>query len=56
MEVRVEVDPDRLRPTETTALVADTTRLHDCTGWRPQISFESMLDDLLEYWRTETRL
>lgn len=56
VEVRVEVDPDRLRPTETTALVADTTRLRDCTGWRPQISFESMLDDLLEYWRTETRL
>ena len=56
VEVRVEVDPDRLRPTETTALVADTTRLRDRTGWQPQISFESMLDHLLEYWRTAAQL
>jgi GDP-4-dehydro-6-deoxy-D-mannose reductase len=54
-EVRVEVDPDRLRPAETSALVADTTRLRDRTGWSPQISFESMLDSLLDYWRAETR-
>lgn len=56
VEVRVEVDPDRLRPAETTALVADTTRLRDRTGWQPQISFESMLDHLLEYWRTAAHL
>jgi GDP-4-dehydro-6-deoxy-D-mannose reductase len=53
VEVRVEVDPTRLRPTDTTALVADTRRLRERTRWQPQISFESMLDDLLEYWRAE---
>ena len=36
VEVRVEVDPERLRPTETSALVADTTRLRDRTGWQPR--------------------
>ena len=55
VEVRVEVDPERFRPTETSALVADTTRLRDRTGWQPQISFESMLDHLLDYWRAEVR-
>ena len=55
VEVRVEVDPARLRPTETSAFVADTTRLRDRTGWQPQISFESMLDHLLDYWRAEVR-
>jgi GDP-4-dehydro-6-deoxy-D-mannose reductase len=55
VEVRVEVDPERLRPTETSVLVADTTRLRDRTGWQPQISFESMLDHLLDYWRAEVR-
>jgi len=55
VEVRVEVDPERLRPAETSALVADTTRLRDRTGWQPQIPFESMLDHLLEYWRAEVR-
>lgn len=53
VEVRVEVDPERLRPAETSALVADTTKLRERTGWHPEISFESMLDDLLGYWRSE---
>ena len=55
VDVRIEVDPERLRPAETSALVADTGRLRDRTGWHPQISFESMLDALLDYWRTEVR-
>lgn len=54
-EVRVEVDPERLRPAETSALVADTTRLRERTGWKPQIPFESMLDSLLDHWRSEVR-
>ena len=55
VDVRIEVDPERLRPAETSALVADTGRLRDRTGWHPHISFESMLDALLDYWRTEVR-
>ena len=55
VDVRIEVDPERIRPAETSALVADTGRLRDRTGWHPQISFESMLDALLDYWRTEVR-
>lgn len=55
VDVDVQVDPARLRPSETSALIADTSRLRDCTGWTPQISFESMLDSLLDYWRAEVR-
>ena len=55
VSVRVEVDPSRLRPSETSALVADTTRLREQTGWQPRISFEKTLDDLLEYWRAEVQ-
>jgi nucleoside-diphosphate-sugar epimerase len=32
-------------------VVGDATRLRAATGWRPQISFDRMLDDLLAYWR-----
>lgn len=53
VEVRVEVDPERLRPAETSALVADTARIRERTGWQPQISFETMLDNLLDHWRAE---
>jgi GDP-4-dehydro-6-deoxy-D-mannose reductase len=55
VEIRVETDVARLRPTETAALVAETSRLRTTTGWRPEISFESMLDRLIAYWRHEVQ-
>ena len=51
--VPVETDPERMRPHDVVMLVGDSTRLHTATGWAPTISFEQMLDDLLEYWRAE---
>ena len=53
VEIRVEIDPARLRQIETSAVIADTNRLRRQTGWQPEISFESMLDNLLDYWRAE---
>ena len=52
--VTVETDPSLLRPNDTAALVGDCSRLHRDTGWSPQIGFEQMLDDLLEYWRAQS--
>ena len=49
--VRLETDPARLRPHDIPVLVGDSTRLRDTTGWTPVITFERMLDDLLDYWR-----
>jgi GDP-4-dehydro-6-deoxy-D-mannose reductase len=49
--VRIETDPERLRPSDVPSLVADTTRVRDATGWRPEIPFERTLDDLIQYWR-----
>lgn len=49
--VRIDVDPSRLRVQDTPALVADTSRLRNATGWEPQIPFDRMLDDLLDHWR-----
>jgi len=53
VKVTVETDPALLRPNDTAALVGDCTRLRRDTGWSPRIPFEQMLDDLLEYWRTQ---
>lgn len=49
--VRIETDPTRLRPNDTPVLLGDSTRLRETTGWTPVITFERMLDDLLDYWR-----
>jgi len=49
--VRIETDPERLRPSDVPSLVANTARLRETTGWQPEIPFERTLDDLLASWR-----
>ena len=53
--VRVETDPARMRPSDVRFLAGNVSRLQRTTGWRPQISFDQMLDDLLDYWREQAR-
>jgi GDP-4-dehydro-6-deoxy-D-mannose reductase len=50
--VTVMVDPDRFKGHDIPAVVGDPTRLKEATGWAPTISFDRMLDDLLDYWRS----
>lgn len=54
VKVTVETDPALLRPNDTAALVGDVTRIRRDTGWKPEIPFEKTLDDLLEYWRSQS--
>lgn len=54
-QVRVEVDPDRLRPIDADLQVPDTTKFTQHTGWRPEISFQQTMTDLLEYWRERVK-
>lgn len=51
VEVKVEVDPSRLRPSDVPILLADCSKFRKLTGWEPQIPFEQTLRDLLDYWR-----
>ena len=51
--VRVESDPARMRPSDVRFLAGNFSRLERATGWRPQISFDRMLDDLVNYWREQ---
>ena len=54
-DVPVETDPERVRSQDVSVLLGDSTRLRTATGWAPAISFDKMLDDLLEYWRAEVQ-
>ncbi len=49
--IKVETDPARLRPIDADLQVPDTTKFEKHTGWKPEISFEKTMKDLLEYWR-----
>jgi GDP-4-dehydro-6-deoxy-D-mannose reductase len=54
IEVRVEIDPERLRPSDVEVLIGDSSRFRADTGWEPRIPLEQTLRDLLDYWRERT--
>jgi GDP-4-dehydro-6-deoxy-D-mannose reductase len=51
IEVKVEVDPDRLRPSDVEILIGDSSKFRADTGWAPRIPFDQTVRDLLDYWR-----
>lgn len=50
-EIEIHVDPERLRPIDADLQIPDTSKFEKHTGWKPQISFEQTMTDLLNYWR-----
>jgi len=54
-DIKIEVDPDRLRPIDADLQVPDTSKFKKHTGWEPQISFDKTMKDLLEYWRQQVK-
>lgn len=51
VNVKVEVDPSRLRPSDVPVLFSDCSKFRKLTGWKPAIPFQDSLRDLLDYWR-----
>ncbi len=51
VEVRVETDPARLRPSDVEVLIGDSSKFRGDTSWEPRIPFDQTLADLLDYWR-----
>ena len=45
------VDPARLRPSDVTLQIPNTSKFHSATGWQPQIPARQTLSDLLDYQR-----
>lgn len=43
------------RPTQVPFLIADVSKFTQVSGWRPEISMEQMLRDILDYWRIRVR-
>lgn len=50
LEVRIEQDPLRMRPSDVQILQADTTKVQEVVGWRPTIPFQQTIADLYQYW------
>jgi len=53
--IKVETDPERLRPIDADLQVPNTAKFKAVTGWEPTIPFEKTMSDLLDYWRDRIR-
>ena len=40
-----------LRPEELKYLKGDSTKIRETLGWKPQYTFESLLDEMVEHWK-----
>ena len=45
----IKTDPKFLRPEELRDLKGDSTKLRKL-GWKPEYTFETMIDEMIEYW------
>jgi GDP-4-dehydro-6-deoxy-D-mannose reductase len=51
LDIVVEEDPDRMRPSDVPELRCDFTKFNRATGWAPEIPIHKTLEDLLNDWR-----
>jgi GDPmannose 4,6-dehydratase len=49
----VKLDMKFLRPEELTDLKGDSSKLMKATGWKPTYTFETMLDEMIAFWKHE---
>ncbi|MCC6144381.1 MAG: SDR family NAD(P)-dependent oxidoreductase [Candidatus Hydrogenedentes bacterium] len=51
--VKVEVDAARLRPVDVKTVAGSHEKFTARTGWEPEVAFSGLLEDLLDYWRSQ---
>ncbi|MBI5199991.1 MAG: GDP-mannose 4,6-dehydratase, partial [Elusimicrobia bacterium] len=51
--IRWEQDKRYVRPTQVPRLICDASKFVKRTGWKPKLSFETILDETLAYWRDQ---
>jgi GDP-4-dehydro-6-deoxy-D-mannose reductase len=51
VDVRHEVDADRMRAQDVPEVRGSADRLAAATGWRPEIPLERTVADAVDYWR-----
>lgn len=56
VKIKIEKDPERMRPSDVPILIGDNSKFRRQTGWKPEIPFETTMRDLLNYWRDSIRI
>jgi len=55
MDIKVETDPNRLRPSDIPELRCNPEKFRRDTGWEAHIPLEQTLIDILDYWRDRVK-
>jgi GDP-4-dehydro-6-deoxy-D-mannose reductase len=55
LNISIQQDPTRMRPSDVPIIYADNRKLRTQTGWEPLYKFEDSLFRVLDYWRTEVK-
>ncbi len=55
VRVKIELDPERMRVVDVPEVRGSHTKLTTETGWKPSISMQELLQELLDYWRKHHR-
>lgn len=53
LRIKTIANPNNFRPSENKELIGSFEKLRSATGWFPEISMETSLTDLLEYWENK---
>ena len=56
IETHITIDEKYFRPEELRDLKGDCSKLKNVTGWSPKYTFESMLDEMIDYWMSYYKL
>ncbi len=56
-EVKIDVrtDPSKLRPSDVPVIAADISKITADTGWKPEISVDETIINILDYWRNNEK-
>ena len=52
-DIKIEIDPRLLRPSDVTLQIPDSSKFKNETGWEPIYTFEETMLNLLQWWRTQ---
>lgn len=50
-DIKVEIDPARVRPTELMTFIGDYSKFKDISGWKIKYPLNETLKSVLDYWR-----
>jgi len=53
--IKIKTDKSRLRPIDADLQVPNIAKFSNATGWKPKITFEKTMIDLLNYWRNKVQ-